>query len=52
LGRTAEAQAIASDLLRIDPGFKVRTFLERSPTAPYALGQTVAMALEGAGIPS
>lgn len=52
LGRTAEAQAIASELLRIDPGFKVQTFMERSPTAPYALGKTVASALEGAGIPS
>jgi tetratricopeptide (TPR) repeat protein len=52
LGRTAEAQAVASDLLRIDPDFKVQTFMERSPTAPYALGKTVASALEGAGIPS
>jgi len=52
LGREDEARAIAGDLLRIDPTFKVSTFLERSPTAPYALGRTVASALQGAGIPT
>jgi len=52
LGREDEARAIAGDLLRIDPGFKVSTFLERSPTAPFSLGKTVASALRGAGIPT
>jgi tetratricopeptide (TPR) repeat protein len=52
LGRTDEARSVAGDLLRIEPGFRVQTFLQRSPTAPYALGKAVATALEGAGIPN
>ena len=51
LGREEEACAAARELLKIDPGFKVSTFLERSPTAPYALGKTVAFALSSAGVP-
>jgi adenylate cyclase len=51
LGREDEARATVSDLLRIDPAFKVSTFLERSPTAPYKLGKTVAFALKSAGVP-
>jgi class 3 adenylate cyclase/tetratricopeptide (TPR) repeat protein len=52
LGREGEAQAVAAELLKIDSEFNVRTFLERSPTAPFKLGRTVAAALEGAGIPT
>ncbi|MBT2304779.1 hypothetical protein J7E70_30635 [Variovorax paradoxus] len=51
LGREEEARAMARDLLRIDPHFKVSTFLERSPSAPFQLGRAVAHALRGAGIP-
>jgi len=39
------------DLLKIDPDFKVSTFLERSPSAPFQLGRAVARALQGSGIP-
>jgi adenylate cyclase len=51
LERHEEARKVASELSRIDPGFRVSSYLERSPTAPYALGRSVASALEGAGIP-
>ncbi|MEO6566164.1 MAG: adenylate/guanylate cyclase domain-containing protein [Casimicrobiaceae bacterium] len=51
LGRVSEATAVATDLLRLDPGFNIRTFNQRSPTAPFTLGKTVASALEAAGIP-
>jgi adenylate cyclase len=52
LGRESEARAMASELLKIDPGFSIRTFNERSPAAPFKLGKAVATALEGAGIPA
>jgi TolB-like protein/Flp pilus assembly protein TadD len=52
LDRQEEARTIAADLMRIDPGFRVGSYLEKSPTAPYALGKSVASALQGAGIPS
>jgi tetratricopeptide (TPR) repeat protein len=52
LQRETEARAVASELLRIDPGFRIGPYLEHSPIAPYALGRTVATALEGAGIPT
>jgi adenylate cyclase len=51
LGREEEARATARELLKIDPEFTVSTFFERSPTAPYELGKTVASALRSAGIP-
>jgi len=51
LGREEEARKQARDLLKIDPGFKVSTYLERSPAAPFQLARTVASALQSAGIP-
>ena len=51
LGKEEEARAAVRDLLKVDPEFKVSHFLERSPTAPFQLGKTVASALRGAGVP-
>ena len=51
LGREEEARNRVHDLLKIDPNFKVSTYLERSPAAPFRLARTVAHALRGAGIP-
>jgi TolB-like protein len=50
LGLLDEARSSVCELLKIEPGFTVSSFLERSPTAPYKLGRTVALALEGAGV--
>ena len=52
LGREEEARARAQELLRLDPEFRVSTFLERSPSASFAIGRAVADALEHAGIPA
>jgi class 3 adenylate cyclase/tetratricopeptide (TPR) repeat protein len=51
LGRQQEAQEAVAQLLRIDPEFRVSTFLERSPSAEYPVGKRVAKALESAGVP-
>jgi hypothetical protein len=51
LGRTEDARGIARDLLKLDPSFRVATFLERSPSAAYEGGRRVASALEAAGVP-
>jgi len=51
LGRQQEAQEAVAQLLRIDPEFRVSTFLERSPSAGYPVGRRVAKALESAGVP-
>ena len=51
LGREEEARARAQELLRLDPEFRVSTFLERSPSASFDGGRRVAQALELAGVP-
>jgi len=51
LGREEEARTRAQELLKLDPGFRVSTFLERSPSAAFAGGRQVAQALELAGVP-
>jgi len=50
-GKGAEAQATARELLRLDPGFSVSKFLERSPAAAFDIGQVCASAFRSAGIP-
>jgi len=50
-GKGAEAQATARELLRLDPGFSVSKFLERSPAAAFEIGQVCARAFRSAGIP-
>jgi adenylate cyclase len=51
LGRAEEARVRAQELLRLDPEFRVSTFLERSPSAAFDGGRRVAQALELAGVP-
>lgn len=52
LGRLNEARCYAQELLQLEPGFTVARYLERSPGAPYKLGQDVAAALVEAGVPA
>jgi class 3 adenylate cyclase/tetratricopeptide (TPR) repeat protein len=51
LGRTTEARQRAEELLRLEPGFSVARYLERSPGASYKSGRDVASALAEAGVP-
>lgn len=46
------AREYAEGVLRLDPGLTGRTYLERSPAAPYETGQRWARALVKAGIPA
>ncbi len=52
MGRAEEARRHAIELLKLEPGFTVARYLERSPGAPYKLGQDVAAALVESGIPA
>jgi adenylate cyclase len=52
LGRADEARRHATELLKLEPEFTVARYLERSPGAPYKLGQDVAAALVESGIPA
>ena len=51
LERLGEARAAAANLLKLEPGFRVSTYLERSPSAEFAIGRSIADTLERAGIP-
>ena len=51
LGREEEAKTCAIELLKLEPNFRISTFMERSPAAGYAIGNAAAVALEGAGVP-
>ncbi|MEP7329238.1 MAG: adenylate/guanylate cyclase domain-containing protein [Betaproteobacteria bacterium] len=51
LGREDQARSRVQELLRLDPEFRVSTFLERSPSAGYSIGKRVAGALKSAGVP-
>lgn len=46
------ARAYADGVLRLDPGLTGRTYLDRSPAAPYETGPRWARALVKAGIPA
>jgi class 3 adenylate cyclase/TolB-like protein len=52
MGRADEARRHATELLKLEPEFTVARYLERSPGAPYKLGQDVAAALVESGIPA
>jgi len=52
LGRVDEARFRAAELLRLEPEFTVKRYLERSPGAPYQSGRTAAAAMIEAGIPA
>jgi len=51
LGRTHLAAQAVHELLRLEPGFTVRGFLDRSPSNWSAFGQRCAQALRVAGVP-
>jgi class 3 adenylate cyclase/TolB-like protein len=51
LGRRDEARAAAAEVLKLDPAFRISTFLERSPGAQFEIGRFIANTLEQAGIP-
>lgn len=50
-GRVEAARASVQQLLVLEPGFKVSTFIARSPAASFAIGQVCADALRMAGVP-
>ena len=51
LGRHEEARASAADLMRAEPGFTIRRYLETHPAADFRIGRDWAQALEEAGVP-
>ena len=51
-GRTADARRAAGQLLRLEPGFTVERFRDRSPGAGGDAGRLVAESLARAGIPT
>lgn len=51
LDRTAEARAVAVEVLRRQPGFTVADYLRGHPAGEHELGRRVATALRAAGIP-
>jgi TolB-like protein len=51
-GRTADARHAAGQLLRLEPGFTVERFRDRSPGAGGNVGRLVADSLAQAGIPT
>ena len=51
LGLVEEAREIVKQHMQLDPAFRVSTYLERSPSAPYEFGKRVATALTEAGAP-
>jgi adenylate cyclase len=52
LGQHKEARKAAQQLLKLEPSLTVSGWLERSPAAPYPVGQETAEALRGAGVPN
>lgn len=51
LGHVDEARSWSRELLKIEPNFKISTYLERSPAAQSRLARTIASAMESSGIP-
>lgn len=51
LDQLDEARATTTHLLRIEPGFTVRKFIEASPSSLYEFGRRCAAALKRAGVP-
>ena len=50
-GQTDQAAAIAQDLLRLRPGYRVSTYEANSVAVLYPFGQRIARAMREAGIP-
>lgn len=52
LGAADDARAAARELMRIDPSFRVASFIARSPSTGYENGSRAARALAQAGLPA
>jgi tetratricopeptide (TPR) repeat protein len=52
LGKAEEARETVRELLRLDPKLTVSSWLERSPSAAYAIGQEWAGVFRAAGLPA
>ncbi|HSV47268.1 MAG TPA: tetratricopeptide repeat protein [Ramlibacter sp.] len=50
-GRTQDARKTVAEMLKLDPGFTLRGFSERSPTSQFSHGQELVDALRKAGVP-
>jgi class 3 adenylate cyclase/TolB-like protein/Flp pilus assembly protein TadD len=50
-GQMDEANQTIAELLRLEPGYTVRSFLERAAGAAFPIGQRFAQALKEAGLP-
>lgn len=50
-GRVDEARQTVGELLDLEPGYTVRSFLARAPGAAFPIGQRFAQALAEAGLP-
>jgi tetratricopeptide (TPR) repeat protein len=50
-GRVEAARASVQQLLVLEPGFRISTFIARSPAADFPIGQVCADALRIAGVP-
>jgi TolB-like protein len=51
LGRRADAQRVARELLRRQPGFTVAAYRQNHPAADYEFGKRATAALSAAGVP-
>jgi adenylate cyclase len=50
-GKHEDAKLTVSQLLLLEPGYSVKTFIERSPSTRYPVGLVYAEALRAAGLP-
>lgn len=50
-GKTGAAQETVSELMRLQPGLRVQSWLKSSPSAEYDTGRQFAQALRDAGVP-
>lgn len=50
LGRKADAKIVASELLRKQPGFDLKLYLEQHPAAEFRVGKNMAKALSASGL--
>lgn len=52
LGRHEDARRTVRELLRLDPGFTIGRYLDRTPATASYVGREAAEALAGAGVPA
>lgn len=50
-GRLDEARVSTAELLKLEPGFSIETFVRRSPSSRYAIGKLCVDALRRCGVP-